>query len=271
MSKPLIFSLRPEPDCVEDVAFLKEAGIEASPLPMMAIKGDDAALDTALEALSNMPDTEILITSKQSARMLAAYHDSAAFQQRRIWCVGAGSAEILRRAGFMKVKAGTVDAAHLLEVIAASIADKKASFLWLSGADIAFDMEKELNKLGHRAERVIIYQSVARAPECQQLLDALATGRPVAAIAMSARTITLFAEMLAHHKMLPNQIMSGQIMSGQIVSNQVVSGQDKPILIVQSPALAERAGNLGFLSIFAEELGREALLTCAVGWAQRQI
>ena len=260
MSKPLIFSLRPEPDCSEDVASLAKAGYEAIPLPMMVIKSDDAALDKALDIFSHRPDTEIIITSKQSSRMLAAYSKSAAFRpafrQSRIWCVGAGSAEILRQAGFIHAEAGKADAAELLERIDTSNIDKKPSFLWLSGVDIAFDIEKELNLQGYRATRSIIYQSVAYAPEYQYqeyqaLLDALSAGRPVAAIAMSARTITLFAERLAHQKMS--------------------ASSTNPILIVQSPAQAERAENLGFFNIRAEGLGREPLLACVAEWAQRHM
>lgn len=269
MSKPLIFSLRPEPDCSEDVASLTRAGYEARPLPMMAIKGDDAALDKALETFSHTPDTEIIITSKQSGRMLAAYSNSSVFRQSRIWCVGAGSAEILRQAGFTQVEVGKADAAELLEEIDASNVDKKPSLLWLSGADIAFDIEKGLNLRGHRATRIIIYQTVgytpenqhpdSQHPENQALLDALFAGRPVAAIAMSARTITRFAEMLAHQKMPDGKMPDGK-MSARSVN---------PILIVQSPAQAERAKNLGFSCICAEGLGRKALLACAAAWAQR--
>ena len=261
MSKPLIFSLRPEPDCSEDVASLTKAGFAASPLPMMVIKGDDVALDKALEIFSRRPDTEIIITSKQSSRMLAGYFKSAAFRQLRIWCVGAGSAEILRQAGFIRIQVGKADAAALLEEIDTSNIDKKPRLLWLSGADIAFDIEKELNLRGHHATRTIIYQSVADAPEYQPpespnlefrpLLDALSAGRPVAAIAMSARTITVFAQRLARQKM--------------------VTSSANPILIVQSPAQAERAKHLGFLSICAEGLGRGALLACAAEWAQRHM
>ena len=264
MSKPLIFSLRPEPDCSEDVASLTRAGYEARPLPMMAIKGDYAALDKALETFSHTPDTEIIITSKQSGRMLAAYSNSSAFRQSRIWCVGAGSAEILRQAGFTQVEVGKADAAELLEEIDASNVDKKPSLLWLSGADIAFNIEKGLNLRGHRATRIIIYQTVgytpdSQHPENQALLDALSAGRPVAAIAMSARTITRFAEMLAHQKMPDGKMPDGK-MSAKSVN---------PILIVQSPAQAERAKNLGFSCICAEGLGRKALLACATAWAQR--
>ena len=261
MSKPLIFSLRPEPDCSEDVASLTRAGYEARPLPIMVIKGDDAALDKALETFSHEPDTEIIITSKQSGRMLAAYSNSSAFRQSRIWCVGAGSAKILRQAGFSQVEVGKADAAELLEEIDASNVDKKSSLLWLSGADIAFDIQKELNLRGHHATRTIIYQSVAYTPEYQPpespnlefrpLLDTLSAGRPVAAIAMSARTITVFAQRLARQKM--------------------VTSSANPILIVQSPAQAERAKHLGFLSICAEGLGRGALLACAAEWAQRHM
>jgi uroporphyrinogen-III synthase len=231
---------------------------------MMAIKGDDAALDKALETFSHTPDTEIIITSKQSGRMLAAYSNSSVFRQSRIWCVGAGSAEILRQAGFTQVEVGKADAAELLEEIDASNVDKKPSLLWLSGADIAFDIEKGLNLRGHRATRIIIYQTVgytpenqhpdSQHPENQALLDALFAGRPVAAIAMSARTITRFAEMLAHQKMPDGKMLARSA---------------NPILIVQSPAQAERAKNLGFSCICAEGLGRKALLACATAWAQR--
>jgi uroporphyrinogen-III synthase len=274
MSKPLIFSLRPEPDCSEDVASLTRAGYEARPLPMMAIKGDDAALDKALETFSHTPDTEIIITSKQSGRMLAAYSNSSVFRQSRIWCVGAGSAEILRQAGFTQVEVGKADAAELLEEIDASNVDKKPSLLWLSGADIAFDIEKGLNLRGHRATRIIIYQTVgytpenqhpdSQHPENQALLDALFAGRPVAAIAMSARTITRFAEMLAYQKMPDGKMPDGKMPDGKMSAKSV-----NPILIVQSPAQAERAKNLGFSCICAEGLGRKALLACATAWAQR--
>ena len=38
MSKPLIFSLRPEPDCDEDILSLRQAGLNAESLPMLAIQ-----------------------------------------------------------------------------------------------------------------------------------------------------------------------------------------------------------------------------------------
>ena len=178
--------------------------------------------------------------------------------------MGAGSAEILRQAGFTQVEVGEADAAELLEEIDASNVDKKPSLLWLSGADIAFDIEKGLNLRGHRATRIIIYQTVGytpknQHPDSQPLLDALFAGRPVAAIAMSARTITRFAEMLAHQKMPDGKMPDGKMLARSA----------NPILIVQSPAQAERAKNLGFSCICAEGLGREALLACAAEWAQQ--
>jgi hypothetical protein len=105
---------------------------------------------------------------------------------------------------------------------------------------------------------------VGYTPENQALLDALFAGRPVAAIAMSARTITRFAEMLAHQKMPDGKMPDGKMPDGKMSAKSV-----NPILIVQSPAQAERAKNLGFSCICAEGLGRKALLACATAWAQR--
>jgi uroporphyrinogen-III synthase len=157
--------------------------------------------------------------------------------------------------------------------------DKKPSLLWLSGADIAFNIEKGLNLRGHRATRIIIYQTVgytpdSQHPENQALLDALSAGRPVAAIAMSARTITRFAEMLAHQKMPDGKMPDGKMPDGKMPDGKMPDGKMSarsvnPILIVQSPAQAERAKNLGFSCICAEGLGRKALLACATAWAQR--
>ena len=218
---------------------------------MMVVKGDYAKLDEALETVGHRPETEIIITSKQSARMLSAYQKSATFRRKRIWCVGTGSAEILWQAGFIQVEVGKADAAGLLEEIDASNVAKKPNLLWLSGADIAFDIEKGLRSRGHRATRVITYQSMPYVPECQHLLDSVSAGRLVAAIAMSARTITLFHEMLAHQKMMAKS--------------------SSPILLVQSSAQAEKAESLGFSWVCAEGQGRKALLACVAEWVQRRM
>ena len=70
MSKPLIFSLRPEPDCDEDILSLRQVGLNAETLPMLTMQRDEDSLRAALKALADQPDAQLITTSKQAARML---------------------------------------------------------------------------------------------------------------------------------------------------------------------------------------------------------
>ena len=257
MSKPLIFSLRPEPDCDEDILSLRQAGLNAESLPMLAIQRDEESLKMALQHLADQPDAQLITTSKQTARMLIAA--SAAIRDRPVWCVGAGTAALFTQAGFTDVTAGQGDAHSLMQHIiaehgqiqqSADIQGRRPVYLWLSGADIAVDIGAGLAGLSGQITRYIIYKMAVNSPKRSDLAAACQAGRNIAVIAMSARTITLFSQWLTR--------------------KQLDAYRPEITLILQSPAQLALAKAEGLRGICAPLPSREDVLACAIGWAKDQ-
>ena len=118
---------------------------------MLSLDRDEASLKVAIQHLADQPDIQLIVTSKQTARMLIAA--SAAIHDRPVWCVGAGTATLLTEAGFTKVIAGKGDAHSLIQSLIAAhgsiqqSTDKQQNtpaYLWPSGADIAVDIRARL-------------------------------------------------------------------------------------------------------------------------------
>ena len=257
MSKPLIFSLRPEPDCDEDILSLRQAGLSAETLPMLSMDRDEASLKAAIQHLADQPDTQLIVTSKQTARMLIAA--SAAIHDRPVWCVGAGTAALLTEAGFTKVIAGKGDAHSLIQSLVAAhgsiqqSTDKQQNtpaYLWLSGANIAVDIRAGLAHLSCPVTRYVIYKMAVNSPERSALAAACKAGRKIAVMAMSARTITVFSQWLAMKEM--------------------DAYRSEITLIVSSPALLALAKAEGLRAICAPLPSRDNMLACAIGWAKDQ-
>lgn len=257
MSKPLIFSLRPEPDCHEDILSLRQAGLSAESLPMLSLERDEASLKMALQHLADQPEAQLVTTSKQTARMLIAA--SADIRDRPIWCVGAGTAALLTQAGFTDVRTGKGDADSLMHQIiaehspiqpSADAHERHPGYLWLSGADIAVDIGARLGELSCPVIRYVIYTMAVNLPERSNLAAACQAGRNIAVMAMSARTITLFSKWLT--------------------MKQMDAYRPEITLILQSPAQLALAKAEGFRGICAPRLSREDILACMIGWAKDQ-
>lgn len=257
MPKPVIFSLRPEPDCREDIVSLRQAGLGAEALPMLAIDRDEGNLTAALHNLAEQPDAQLILTSKQAARMLITA--PAAIHNRRVWCVGIGTAALLTEAGFTQVIAGDGSAQSLVQKItaadrhiqkAASGPGVRPAFLWLSGADIAVDIQAGLAALSAQVTRHIIYKMAENSPESSAFVTACNAGQKIAVMAMSARTITLFSTWLK--------------------TTEIEAYRPEITLILQSPAQLALANRLGLRGFCAPLPSRDSMLACAVGWANKQ-
>lgn len=204
MSQPLIFSLRPQPDCAEDVSELQLLGVDAQALPMLNIQPDQLVLERLRAELSQKPDIEVILTSKQAARIVVPWYGSGSDMPKyRMWRVGSATAGLLEKAGFANICVADSDAHSLVQKILQKNsnsnlpAHKQTHYLWLSGVDISLDIEAELSQQGYSIARHILYKAEANNPKGDDLKQALKNGRPCAFMAMSERTITLFADWLA--------------------------------------------------------------------------
>ena len=152
----MISCLRPQPDCDADVAELTRRAVQSVALPMLQV-----AFLSGPPVLFSSADQPgdyqgIIITSKHASRYLAdQLDDSSELRCLPIWCVGSGSANILRKAGFAIAYAGKGNAADLADQVCQQRA--AGPFLWLSGRDVHLDIAAHLKAQGITVKRQVVY------------------------------------------------------------------------------------------------------------------
>lgn len=246
----MILCLRPEPDCLEDVTELTRLGIEALPLPMLTIRYSDRLAEQLRRPDNAAAYQGLVITSKQASRYLSAQAETLPWLARLpVWCVGGGSAEGLHQSGYQLAFTGTGTARDLAAVISQRATAGDGPLLWLSGRDIHFDMVAALAQAQISVDRIIVYQADAATPPDTAVHDHLASGRPVAAMVFSARTLTGFDSWLGE---------------------QAAFADRKHITILAaSAALAEQADLAGFTAQQAARPDRQAVLQLCQDWSNQ--
>ena len=223
MTKPL-FSIRPLEDAVRDCVALKQQGVMAYALPMLNIKPQHDRLADLLQRAKSGSDHEeggegeeggLILTSKQAARMLAPYYADPDNINRShinysninysninhyspIWCVGQGTAQILHEAGAQHIMASAGTARMLAERMRAYYT-KPARLIWLSGADIHFDIGAGLAQHRITVTRHVIYEAARNNPDPNALHAALSAGHLCGIMALSTRSLRAFDQWLCHH------------------------------------------------------------------------
>ncbi len=250
MSKPVIFSLRPEPDSLEDAAFLQAMGLAALALPMMSIQPDTDGLKDAFADILARPKAELVCTSKQAARFLSKA--DIPVKNRRVWCVGNGTKQVLADAAFLDLVAAGGDARSLIEKITASHKNNRQRdgqhYLWLCGADIAVDIVAGLAGAPCSVTRHTLYKAMPNRDKSVDFQKAVAAGQMVAVCAMSERSLQLFSDWLAlHYPAFPATDVT---------------------VFVPSPALVAAANKLGLNANAPPEISRPALLEHIRNWAE---
>lgn len=263
MNNRPIFCLRPEPDCQLDVSALKADGIEAFCLPMIDIKHDIKALMSLLSDEELTAYAGIIITSKQASLCLAASISPHPFiLDMPVWCVGEGSAEPLIGAGFTQIHTGNEGALELAQMIMTTHQEgashqegvspqeedgQKRTYLWFSGRDIYIDLAVILATKGLVVRRHIVYEGRAANPDSTALAAYLSSDISCAMLAMSARTIDIFADWLEHHKLICHS--------------------DLLNVIVPSQTLVFQVEKRGLKGVSAQSSIKGEIIACAKKWA----
>tara|TARA_B100000963_G_scaffold214852_1_gene187430 strand:+ start:377 stop:1138 length:762 start_codon:yes stop_codon:yes gene_type:complete len=245
----MIICLRPQPDCDADVAELTRRAVQSVALPMLQVAylSDPPVLFSSADESGDYQG--IIITSKHASRYLAAQPDaSSELRCLPVWCVGNGSANILRKAGFAIAYAGKGNAADLADQVCQQGA--AGPFLWLSGRDVYLDMTACLKAQGIMVKRQVVYHADALLAPYQVVQDHLLSEQPAAVIVFSTRTLEQFYLWLA--KYVPTA---------------------KPVqltVLAASADLAEQARAAGYPAFEAESPDRQAVLQLSVDWFQQK-
>ena len=245
----MIICLRPQPDCDADVAELTRRAVKSVALPMLQVAYLPGP--PVLFSRADQPSCYqgIIITSKHASRYLAEQaHSHSELRCLPAWCVGSGSANILRQAGFAIAYAGKGNAADLANQVCQQ--EAAGPFLWLSGRDVYLDMTACLKAQGIVVNRQVVYHADGLLTPSQVVQDHLLSEQPAAVMVFSARTLEQFQLWLAEY--VPTA---------------------KPLqltVLAASVGLAEQARAAGYPALKADSPDRQAVLQLSVDWVQQK-
>lgn len=143
----------------------------------------------------------LTVTSRNALRSLAASEALSEARACSVYCVGEATAGYAAQLGFSDVRTGPGTAKGLADfILQMPEPDRQGIFLYLTGEDLAFDLETELKVHGINVRRAIAYET-REAPEAatQQLVEKLNEGVD-GVILMSPRTALVFARILEQAK-----------------------------------------------------------------------
>jgi uroporphyrinogen-III synthase len=160
---------RPEPDAERTAAALRELGHGVFVAPLLRIETVDNA------EIGPGPFAAILATSANAAAAIVRHSRFAQLRALPALAVGNRTAEAMRAAGFADVVSASGDVDDLAQLAAERIR-RRASLLYLAGADRAGDLAGALSGRGFAVSRVVIYRAVAAGAFPPTALAAIADG-----------------------------------------------------------------------------------------------
>ena len=186
----LIIIIRPEPDASRDVEWLQRYKVPAMAVPVMYAK----------QQPFNLPDVSlfqaIIFTSRHAVAALADVFKHLSLRSLPVYAVGRNTALAARHAGFDQVTSGPGDGKGLMRLMTADLRQDAGKILWPSASIVSFDIASQLNEFGFSVQQIPVYKMMPTASCAADLSARLATCSSAAVVAMSARSMALFPEVL---------------------------------------------------------------------------
>ena len=110
--------------------------------------------------------------------------------------MGRNTALAARHAGFDQVTSGPGDGKGLMTLMTADLRQDAGKILWPSASIVSFDIASQLNEFGFSVQQIPVYKMMPTASCAADLSARLATCSSAAVVAMSARSMALFSEVL---------------------------------------------------------------------------
>ena len=194
-----IITIRPEPDACRDVDWLRRYQVPAIAVPLM--RAEKQSFD-----LSDTPPFQaIIFTSRHAVAAIAGIDGTAsidkmamlaALRSLPVYAVGRRTALTARQAGFDHVTIGPGDGNALVSLVVANLNPNAGEILWPSASIISFDIASRLAYFGYSVRQIPVYAMVAKRHISSDLPSRLAACSSAAVVAMSARSMKLFSQML---------------------------------------------------------------------------
>lgn len=224
---------RPEPDAAGLARRLTELGHVALVEPLSEIRPLPFEMPARRFAA-------VLLTSRHAAGALAGSDAPAALRRLPVWCVGEGTAEAARAAGFAQAEAAGENAASLAEGVIARGDPSAGPLLYARGRDVTGNLGERLGRAGFTVCEVVVYTAPASRRLSSETRQGLIDRSIDGVILMSPRAAETFARL-----------------AGLENGPDMVAGVTAYCL---SPAVAERLGDLGMRCVVAARPTLDALL-----------
>lgn len=181
----MIIVIRDIEAATSNANLLSDSGISAMPLAVLAY--EPIALDSSIFEINYQA---LIFTSKQAILHQNSFYDLPA------WCVGSTTAQAAKNAGYTNVIASSGNAQTLAENIAHKTDRAKGPLLWVSGADIAFDIEAYLTHKKFNIERAISYHMRPSDHLPNGFIELVKSNKITGIIILSKRNFQCFRELM---------------------------------------------------------------------------
>ena len=164
---------------------LRASGIDAIPLAVLShtpIKLEPDILNVSYQA--------IIFTSKYGI----LNYDS--FLNLPAWCVGNITAKVAKNIGYTNVISSSGSAFSLANDILNNLDREKGPLLWVSGADVAFDMEAYLNRKRFNTRRAISYQMTSISRLNKSFIELVKLKKIKGLVILSKRNFYCFRDLM---------------------------------------------------------------------------
>jgi len=161
------------------------SGIDAIPLAVLSytpIELEPNILDVSYQA--------IIFTSKYGVLNYDSFFNLPA------WCVGNITAKVAKNIGYTDVISSSGSAFSLANDILNNLDREKGPVLWVSGADIAFDIEAYLNRKKFNIKRAISYQMTSISRLNKSFIKLVKLEKIKGVVILSKRNFYCFKELM---------------------------------------------------------------------------
>ena len=161
------------------------SGIDAIPLAVLShtpIELEPNILNVSYQA--------IIFTSKYGILNYDSFFNLPA------WCVGNITAKVAKNIGYTDVISSSGSAFSLANDILNNLDREKGPLLWVSGADIAFDIEAYLNRKKFKIRRAISYQMTSISRLNKSFIELVKLKKIKGVVILSKRNFYCFRELM---------------------------------------------------------------------------
>ena len=223
-----IITIRPEPDASRDVGWLNRYQVPAVALPVMQAKQQPFKLPDATLFQA------IIFTSRHAVAALADLSKHESLRSLPVYAVGRSTALAARQAGFDKVTSGRGNAEGLLALIAADLRQDAGKILWPCATIISFDIASHLAEFGFSVQQIPVYTMIPTVGHAADLLARLTACSSAAVLAMSARSMALFSQMLESPEFVDQRKIITVIAGSKLIAAAAGSGWAN-IIVAKAP------------------------------------